>query len=59
MHIEYKKLLKDLNKKLEESKGGMIDAQFIARPNDANILKWYFIIFNLPDTPYSGGYYMG
>lgn len=31
----------------------------ILRPYESNLLKWYFIIYDLKDTPYNGGIYFG
>jgi len=30
-----------------------------ARPNEANILEWHYILRGPPDTPYHGGEYWG
>ena len=32
---------------------------FIAAPDPGNIQEWYFVIFSIPDDPYTNGYYMG
>ena len=37
----------------------MITENFIAAPDEKDIFQWYFIVFNLPDAPYKGGYYLG
>ncbi len=34
-------------------------ANFIAVPEESNILEWHFCIFGLTDCPYEGGYYHG
>ena len=31
----------------------------ILRPDDSNLLLWYFIVCDIKDTPYEGGYYFG
>lgn len=31
----------------------------ILRPCEEDILKWYFIVYDLKDTPYDGGVYFG
>ncbi len=31
----------------------------LAAPSQKSIFKWYFVIYNLKDCPYDGGFYMG
>lgn len=31
----------------------------ILRPDESNILRWYFIVYDLKDTPFEGGIYFG
>ena len=31
----------------------------MAVPDDKDIFKWHFIVFGLPDKPYTDGYYLG
>lgn len=31
----------------------------LLKPNDSNLREWYFIIYDLKDTDYEGGYYFG
>ena len=54
---EYATLSKEFNQQIE--KHGKITDQIIAAPDESDIFTWYFIVFNLPDEPYKGGYYMG
>ena len=32
---------------------------FVAHPEKNNMFKWNFLIFNLSNCPYEGGYYVG
>ena len=32
---------------------------FVACPDPDNIFRWYYVIFDLKDSLYEGGYYMG
>ena len=50
---------KELNQQIQESPDGIINSQFIASPDERNIFKWYFMVFNLPEAPYKGGFYIG
>jgi ubiquitin-conjugating enzyme E2 J2 len=31
----------------------------ILRPQENNLLRWYFIVYDLQDTPYENGFYFG
>jgi ubiquitin-protein ligase len=41
------------------SKDNFQFVNLILRPHESNILRWYFIIHDLQDTPYDGGVYFG
>ncbi|RYE16971.1 MAG: hypothetical protein EOP45_16580 [Sphingobacteriaceae bacterium] len=33
--------------------------EFIVKCDEKDMLKWYFLIYGSPDTPYEGGLYVG
>ena len=56
---EFKTLALEYRDQINKSKDGLITDNFIAAPEVNNIFIWHFVIFNLQDEPYKGGYYMG
>mgnify|MGYP003389616980 CR=1 FL=1 len=51
----YLRRLKTEYKKLMENPVDCV----LAHPDPKNILKWYFVYYDLYDSPYEGGVYMG
>jgi ubiquitin-conjugating enzyme E2 J2 len=52
--------IKRLNKEiLMYQKENFIFPNLILRPDQNNILKWYFIVYDLKDTPFESGVYFG
>ena len=52
--------LKRLNKEiLMYKKDNFSFPNLILRPDESNILLWYFIVHDLQDTPFDGGVYFG
>ena len=56
---EFKTLALEYRDQIQKSKDGLITDNFIAAPEVNNIFIWHFVVFNLQDEPYKGGYYMG
>ena len=54
---EYRLCAKDFQKQIT-AHGKIVD-NYVCAPDPDNIFEWYFLIFNLGDEPYKGGYYMG
>ena len=38
---------------------GRLKNNFITCPDPDNLYEWYYIVFNLIDSPYEGGFYLG
>jgi ubiquitin-protein ligase len=54
--IGKKRLIKEIKMYQEEN---FKFQNLILRPAENNMLKWYFIIYNLDDTPFKNGVYFG
>jgi ubiquitin-conjugating enzyme E2 J2 len=51
---------KRLNKEIQMySQENFKFPNLLLRPNYDNLLIWHFIVYDLQDTPYAGGYYFG
>ena len=51
-------LLKRLNGEYNQLKKNPIEC-ILGEPNPKDIKIWYFVFYNLKDSPYEGGIYLG